>query len=126
MLGLLGSIMIAAADVRPLPTAMHSLSERELRSRIVGKQIRTTTKPPPGLDYVTVESFTKKGRYYRSFHGHDELGTYRFVGDMICVQVDGPEECRAGLADTNGDLWLLSQDADGTRLRRHAITDQNK
>lgn len=126
MLSLLGLIMIQTADVRPLPTAMWTLSEQELRSRIVGKQIRTTDEPPPGQDRVTYERFTNDGRYFRYFHGHEELGTYRFEGNMICVRPNDRERCRTGFTDTNGDLWLLSKNEDRTRLQRHAIVDPNQ
>ena len=126
MLSLLGFMMIVAADARPVPTSMYSLSEQELRSRIVGKQISTTDEPPPGLDYVTTEWFTKDGRYFRFFHGNEALGTYRFVDDMICVRLDDREKCRTGLTDSNGDLWLLSKGEDRTRLRRHAIAELNR
>jgi hypothetical protein len=123
MLGLLGFMIIAAADARPVPTSMYSLTEKELRSRIVGKQISTTDEPPPGLDYVTTEWFTKDGRYFYFFHGHEDIGTYRFVDDMICVRRSDRERCRTGLTDSNGDLWLHSKGEDRSRLRRHAITD---
>lgn len=91
MLSVLALMMIPASDARPVPTAMWSLSEQELRSRIVGKQIRTTDEPPPGLDYVTTERFMKDGRYFEFFHGNEALGTYRFVGAKICVSLDGRE-----------------------------------
>jgi hypothetical protein len=125
MLSLLGLMMIVGADARVVPTDMYSLSEQELRPRIVGKQIQTTDEPPPGLDYVTTEWFTKDGRYFRFFHGHEALGTYRFVDDMICVRLDDRERCRTGLTDSNGDLWLLSKGQDRTRIRRHAISELN-
>ena len=121
MLSLLSIMMILAGDTRPLPTAMWSLSEQELRSRIVGKHIRTADEPPPGLDYVTHERFMEDGRYFRSFHGHEELGTYRFSRGKICVRVDDREQCRTGLTDSNDDLWLLTENKDRTRLQRHAI-----
>ena len=125
MFSLVGLMMMMtpAAEPRPLPTAMWSLSGQELRSRIVGKQIRTTDEPPPGLDYVTTERFLKDGRYFEFFHGKEALGTYRFVGEMICVSLDGREVCRTGFTDTNGDLWLLSKDKDRTRMKRHAIAE---
>ena len=123
MLGILGLMMVPGADAPAKPTAMWSLPEKELRSRIVGKQIQTTDEPPPGLDYVTFERFVNDGRYFRSFHGHEELGTYRFENDMVCVRLDRRETCRTGLTDTNGDLWLLSKDQERTRIQRHAVSE---
>ena len=127
MISLLGlMMMIQAADARPLPTAMWTLSEQELRARIVGKQIKTTDEPATGPHYVTTERFTKDGRYYEFFHGNVALGTYRFLGATICVRLDDRERCRTGLTDTNGDLWLLSKDKDRTRLFRHSIADLDR
>lgn len=123
MLSLFSFLMIAIADARPVPTSMNSLYEKELRSRIVGKKISTADEPPPGLDYVTTEWFTKDGRYFYFFHGHEDMGTYRFVDDMICVRRSDRERCRTGLIDSNGDLWLLSNDEDIMRLQRHSIAE---
>lgn len=122
MFSILGLMLIQAAAVRPLPTAMRTLSEQELRSRIVGKQIETTDVPPPGRDYVTTERFAEDGSYWHTFHGREDLGTYRFVGEMICVRLNNRERCRTGLTDTNNDLWLLTKGADRTRLGRYVIT----
>ena len=90
----------------PLAT-LRALPQLEFKRLISGRSVTSPVDTTHAPNHQLIEYFYKGDRYASYRHGDEDVGTYFFTGNSLCVRTSNRIRCRIAIIDSERRLWLV-------------------